>query len=65
MEGQVSVFSSISPTDRMAQLYSQAPLSLFVTFNDSQAYGGCTLTRLHTGKFSLLSEERKALNYKL
>jgi hypothetical protein len=45
MEDQVSVFMSSS--DRLAQLYPQAPDSLFVVFYDSQGYGGGMLTRLH------------------
>jgi hypothetical protein len=49
-EDQVLVF--ISPSDGVAQLYPQAPGSLFVTFYDSQGDGGGTLTRLHTGKSS-------------
>jgi hypothetical protein len=36
-----------SPTDRVSQLYAQAPGSLFVDFYDSQDYGGSILTRLH------------------
>jgi hypothetical protein len=49
MEDQVSIF--MSPSDRMAQLYPQAPGSLFVSFYDSQAHGGVILTSLQTGKF--------------
>jgi hypothetical protein len=33
----------------MAQLYPQAPGSIFVAFYDSQGYGGGILTCLHTG----------------
>jgi hypothetical protein len=36
-------------SDRVAQLYPQAPGSLFVAFYDSQDYGGGILTHLHTG----------------
>jgi hypothetical protein len=39
----------MSPSDRVAQIYPQAPGSLFVAFYDSQGYGGGILTRLHTG----------------
>jgi hypothetical protein len=46
LEDQVPVF--MSPSDRVAQLYPQAPGSLFVAFCDSQGYGGSILTRLHT-----------------
>jgi hypothetical protein len=46
LDDQVSVF--MSPSDRVAQLYPQAPGSLFVAFYDSQGYGGAILTRLHT-----------------
>jgi hypothetical protein len=48
LEDQVSVFMSLC--DRVAQLYPQAPGSLFVAFYDSQGYGGVILTRLHTGR---------------
>jgi hypothetical protein len=47
LENQVPVF--ISPSDRVAKLYPQVPVSLFVAFYDSQGYGGGILTRLHTG----------------
>jgi hypothetical protein len=30
----------MSPSDRVAQLYPQPPGSFFVTFYDSQGYGG-------------------------
>jgi hypothetical protein len=39
----------MSCSDRVAQLYPQAPGSLFVAFYYSQNYGGCILTRLHAG----------------
>jgi hypothetical protein len=45
-EDQVLVL--ISPSDRVAQLYPQAPCSLFVAFCDSQSCGGGILPRLHT-----------------
>jgi hypothetical protein len=51
MEDQVCVF--MSPTDRVAQLYSQALRSLIVAFYDSQGYGGGILTRLHTESISV------------
>jgi hypothetical protein len=38
LEGHLSV--SMSPSDRVAQLYPQAPGSLFVAFYDSQGYAG-------------------------
>jgi hypothetical protein len=38
----------MSPRDRVAQLYPQAPDSHFVAFYDSQGYDGGILTRLHT-----------------
>jgi hypothetical protein len=47
VEGQNPVF--ISPRNRVAQLYPQAP-SLFVASYDSQGYGGGSRTRLHTGR---------------
>jgi hypothetical protein len=37
------------PSNRVAQLYSQAVSSLFVASYDSQGYGGGIRTRLHTG----------------
>jgi hypothetical protein len=40
--------SIISPSNRVAQLYPQAPGSLFVTSYDSQGYDGGTRTRLYT-----------------
>jgi hypothetical protein len=46
LEGQISVF--MSPSDRVVQLYSQAPGSLFIVFYDSQGYGGGIVTCLHT-----------------
>jgi hypothetical protein len=47
LEDQVPVF--MSPRDRVAQLYLQAPGSLFVASYDSQGYGGGVRTRLHMG----------------
>jgi hypothetical protein len=47
LEDQVSIF--MSPGDRVAQLYAQAPGSLFVVFYDSQGYGKGILTCLHMG----------------
>jgi hypothetical protein len=47
LEDQVPVF--MSPSDRVAQIYIQAPGSLFVAFYHTQGYGGGILTRLHTG----------------
>jgi hypothetical protein len=47
LEGQVSVF--IFPSDRVAQLYPQAPGSLSVAFYDSKSYGGDILTHLNMG----------------
>jgi hypothetical protein len=38
LEGQILVF--ISPMNRVAQLYPQAPGSLFVACCDSQGFGG-------------------------
>jgi hypothetical protein len=49
LEDQISVF--MPPSDRVAQLYPQAPGSLFVVFKNSQRYGGGILTRLHAEKF--------------
>jgi hypothetical protein len=50
LEGQVPVF--LSPRNRVAQLYPQAPGSLFVASYDSQGYGGGIRSRLHTGSNS-------------
>jgi hypothetical protein len=47
LEGQVPVF--ISPTNRMAQFYTQPLGSVFVLFYDSQGYGGGIRTCLHMG----------------
>jgi hypothetical protein len=47
LQGQAPVF--ISPRNKVAQLYPQAPDSLFVASYDSQGYGGGIPTRLHTG----------------
>jgi hypothetical protein len=40
----------MSPSDRVAQLYPQAPGSFSVAFYGSQGYVGGILTRLHTGR---------------
>jgi hypothetical protein len=47
LEDQIPVF--MSPSDMVAQLYSQALGSLSVAIYDSQGYGGGIITRLHTG----------------
>jgi hypothetical protein len=47
LEDHVMVLTS--PRDRVAQLYPQAPTSLFVAFYDSQGYSGGILTHLHAG----------------
>jgi hypothetical protein len=51
LEGQAPVF--ISPSDRVAQIYAQAPGYFFVAFYDSQGYGGGILTSLHTGDLGI------------
>jgi hypothetical protein len=56
LEDQVPVF--ISPSDRVTQLYPQAPGSLFVAFCKSQGYGGGILTRLHTGKHLYIQPDK-------
>jgi hypothetical protein len=38
-----------SPSERVAQLYPQAPGSLFIAFCDSQGYCRIIVTRLHVG----------------
>jgi hypothetical protein len=40
---------SMTPSDRVFQLYAQEPGSLFIFFYDWYGYGGGILTRLHTG----------------
>jgi hypothetical protein len=47
LEDQVPVF--MSPSDKVVQLYPQAPGSLFIASYDSQGYGGIILIRLHMG----------------
>jgi hypothetical protein len=46
LEDQVPVF--IFSRDSVAQLYPQAPCSLFIAFYDSQGYGGGILTQLNS-----------------
>jgi hypothetical protein len=53
LEGQAHVF--ISPRNRVARLYPQAPGSLFITSYDSQGYGESIWPRLHTGFHSVFS----------
>jgi hypothetical protein len=55
LEDQVTVL--MPPSDRVAQLYPQAPGSLPVAFYDSQGYSGGILTRLHTGTVYICSAE--------
>jgi hypothetical protein len=43
LDGQVPVFTSISPRRRVALLYPQTLGSLFVASYDSQGYGGYTI----------------------
>jgi hypothetical protein len=45
LEDQILVF--MSPSDRVAHIYPQAPGSLFVAFYDSHGCGGGILTFLH------------------
>jgi hypothetical protein len=47
----------MSPSDRVAQLYPQAPGYLYVSLYDSQGYGGGILTRLHTRIINLQENE--------
>jgi hypothetical protein len=42
--------SYLGPSDRVAQLYPQAPGTPFIAFYDSHGCGGGILTRLHTDK---------------
>jgi hypothetical protein len=60
LEDQVSVF--MSPSDRVVQLYPQAPGSLFVAFYGSRGYGGGILTRLLTGNVGRISEQNLYIN---
>jgi hypothetical protein len=50
MNDQVSV--SMSPSDRVDQLYPQTLGSFFVAFYDSQGYAGGIFTRLHMKYFN-------------
>jgi hypothetical protein len=47
LEDKVSVF--MSPGYRVAQLYPQTPVSLFIALHDSQGQCDFILSRLHTG----------------
>jgi hypothetical protein len=47
LEDQAPIF--ISPRNKLARLYPQAPGSLFIASYDSQGYGGGIRPRLHTG----------------
>jgi hypothetical protein len=59
LEGQVPVF--ISPRNRVAQLYPQALVSLFIASYDSQGYGGSIRTHLHDYQLaSLIAPARTA-----
>jgi hypothetical protein len=53
LEGQIPVF--MPSYDRVAQLYPQAPGSLFVVFYDSQGYSGDILTCFHIEKEAYIS----------
>jgi hypothetical protein len=52
LEGPVLVF--ISSRNRVAQLYLQALVSLFVAFYDPQGYGGGIRTPLHAWAICIL-----------
>jgi hypothetical protein len=52
LKDQVPV--SMSPSERVAQLYPEALGSLFIAFYDSQGYGESTVTHLHTETSFLL-----------
>jgi hypothetical protein len=41
----------MSPRNRVALWYPQAPDSIFITFYGSQNCGGAILTRLHIGSY--------------
>jgi hypothetical protein len=41
----------MSPSERMALLYPEAPDYLFIVFYDSQGFGEDILTRLDTGLY--------------
>jgi hypothetical protein len=58
--GQAPVF--MSPRNRVAQLYPQAPGSLFITFYDLQGYRGGILTCLHMGFYSHLVNKLQFLH---
>jgi hypothetical protein len=62
LEEQVPVF--VSPSDRAAQSYLQTPVSLFISFYDSQGYGGVIPHISTRGVFSLYCDGLlKALRY--
>jgi hypothetical protein len=56
LEDQIPVF--MSPSDRVTQLYPQAPGSLSVAFYDSQGYGGGIPTRLGRAVAQALASHR-------
>jgi hypothetical protein len=60
-DGKVPEF--IATRNRVAQLYPQAPGSLFVASYDSQVYVGGILTRLHTGFHSRPRDSESELLY--
>jgi hypothetical protein len=45
----MTIFYCLTPRNRVAQLYPQALVSLFVASYESQGYGGGIRTRLHSG----------------
>jgi hypothetical protein len=53
LEHWISLFMSLS--DRVAQLYSRASGSLFITFYDLQGYGRGIQTCLHTGDMHVMA----------
>jgi hypothetical protein len=58
--GQVFVF--IFPSDRVGQLYPQAPGSLFVAFYVSLGYAGSVLTCLHMALMQMLYAKQTRLD---
>jgi hypothetical protein len=45
----------MSPSDREAQLYPQAPRFLFVAFYNSQGYGACVLNQPQHGAIEIIT----------
>jgi hypothetical protein len=60
LENYVPAFTY--PSDRVAQLYPQAPSSLFIAPYDPQGYGGDILICLHTGMYLYMYKKGHVLS---